>query len=230
MGNVKEFEVKSERLKNQKSELKRIISDFEKKLDNAQADLEKFENENKQLIKGVFSRVFNGRKRETALFQVRKKEKNIEKIENELKNIREELRKVDIRCKLLENYHSKGDNAYVKRFISSLDERLKERQFARGDHNTYADLWEEARWLNEINHPKADKYEAIACWCSYKEFRAPKEEKERAFKRALELHTSCDIAKGYCKSYYVYQEPTSSNTNKDPMGYGDGVPVDGTGM
>lgn len=228
MENVKDYEAKSERLNKEKKECTKKVNALKKRLEQAQEELKQYETENKHLIKGVFSRVFSARKREDALFQVRKREKNIKEIKNELQKMSEELRKVTVRCKLLENYHLNGDNGYVKRFLSSLDEKLKERQFARGDHNSYADLWEEARWLNEIGHPQGDRYEAIACWCSYQEFRAPKEEQERAHKRALELKTSCSIAAGYCKSYYVYQEPSSPNN--DPMGYGDGVRVDPKNM
>lgn len=136
--------------------------------------------------------------------------------------------KKDPKTLLIENYQKYGHNEYVQKFVKDFDKRLKERKDKRGDYISYSDLWEESKWLYEINHPDAKKYEAIVCYCAYKDYKCSKYEQETAFKRFCELGMSYKLADGYCRNYFIHHEETPSNP--DPLGIGDGVHVDGRGI
>ena len=136
--------------------------------------------------------------------------------------------KKDPKTILLENYRQYGHNDYIKEFVADFDKRLKVRKDKRGDYISYTDLWDEAKWLYEINHPEAKKYEAIVCYCAHTDYKCSKYEQEIAFKRFCELGMSYKLADGYCRNYFMYTEPEVPNP--DPLGMGDGVPVDGRGI
>lgn len=136
--------------------------------------------------------------------------------------------KKDPKTLLIENYKKYGHGEYVQKFVKDFDKRLKNRKYEPGDYTTYDDLWEESKWLYEINHPDAKKYEAIVCYCAHTDYQCSKYEQERAFKRFCELGMSYKLADGYCRNYFVHHEETP--VNPDPTGIRDGVHVDGRGI
>ena len=144
LGYVKNYEQKLKSATRRIEYYEQGLIECKAQLDAANRELEDYNIEHKKIINGVGHRLFNSKSRQEILHQIAIYNGNIRKIKSNIGIYQRRMEEYQEQRLLLENYHNYGENEFVKSYVHTLDEMLKERKnvtYGRYAH-VYSDLRE----------------------------------------------------------------------------------------